>query len=1185
VAIQEFIIGPQNYFEPGYFNGDYTEPNVSRAFLQCDIDNIRGGRFVTGEYYLGNYIDGSYYHNNSIKATLVCDALKVKVAKIDLGDYYSTGYFTDGYFTRTGFVFSINCVAGVQILGQAQISASASTSTAAGRINQFAIALTATFTQSGTISHIEGADLFAFSNAQLEAAVRRIRDNNITASAVFSVATDTTRIRNTAGDDSAQFSFTATTVRSRDYASSQSAAFSLAANTFRIKSLAGTINSAVTVACTISHIEGADLVAFANAAVSTDVVVTKSISSTQTATFTQDTNNSRLRDHSASQSAAFAFSATIDNRTRDQSSAVAGAFAITAIISHTKNFNLTGIASGEFTSSTVGNRIRFGLSSINSEFTQTAAVRKIRDAHLTGTGIAAIVCDAVKISRASSSQTSQFTQNALIGKRQTAGANLAVYASIFVSRNVGLSRNRPFNLEPYPGRSLTFDSSVKKFGSASFSGFGYFTNKTVIPTAAEDFYIETWVYWPTGTGNFGITTTYFIQITLENIDRLRITFQVPTSINSYPSRGYTYLSSNNSIARNVWHHIAIVKTQTSMSYYFNGTRVSNFTEATIPDGFYGPNNGNYWGTNLDNPPQTNDQFLINAENGRVDELLFVRNSTYGYSPSSTTIDVPTQARVNSSNVQFLYHFDGNAFDDLSLIQTANSSIQSQATVSAAIGYRANFYSNLVASSSVVAVVGKLNEINLVAFTDAAVTTNANIFKGYNAECSASSSVSVAAVRIKQLQADLTAAVTVASTPNRLRETTVALSTSVAVTAQVNAIRNGVAGISANSTVTAVIGKLNQIDLVAFANGTITATAVKNTVGQSSITSAFTQTALVVKTANGASNQSAQFSQNAAGVVTRNAVISTQAVSSQLSAVVRLAGLFADDLCEFTVTTVGRRTASAQGGLETITSQLTVTAVKIKQLSSALQSSATVTANTVVVKISGGSFSSNFAQSAAGNRIRFSAMSAVVVSEVIATGNATGKIECTLVNAVTLTATAMKMVGVASTLPSAISSINVTVNRTRNAESAVNATSAVSVSGQTVIVASAAFATVASQLSVVIEISGLQAELATVATMIVQGQRIRRATATIQTNSQVTAQGGYRSNFGAALTANGSLTANAGYRVSAGANIQSALTFVVTVREIRLDTIVYVVPSENRLYAIKSETRIHKIRQETRIYTI
>jgi hypothetical protein len=56
-------------------------------------------------------------------------------------------------------------------------------------------------------------------------------------------------------------------------------------------------------------------------------------------------------------------------------------------------------------------------------------------------------------------------------------------------------------------------------------------------------------------------------------------------------------------------------------------------------------------------------------------------------------------------------------------------------------------------------------------------------------------------------------------------------------------------------------------------------------------------------------------------------------------------------------------------------------------------------------------------------------------------------------------------------------------------------------------------------------------------------------------------------------------------IQGNAVISSALQFVVAVREIRLDNIVYVIPNETRMYVINSETRIHKIRQETRIYTI
>lgn len=178
------------------------------------------------------------------------------------------------------------------------------------RVAGLSSTLSAEFTQTGTISHIEGADLFALSDAALTAAVDRIRDNNIDASAAFSVATDVIRIQQGAGDDFAEFSFTANTARSRDFASSQEAAFSLTADVSEIVQLESTLtsNSTVetavgkildasstqnaevsviaaidgtlegaselssqfTITATISHIEGADLVAFTEAAVSVD---------------------------------------------------------------------------------------------------------------------------------------------------------------------------------------------------------------------------------------------------------------------------------------------------------------------------------------------------------------------------------------------------------------------------------------------------------------------------------------------------------------------------------------------------------------------------------------------------------------------------------------------------------------------------------------------------------------------------------------------------------------------------------------------------------------------------------------------------------------------------------------------------------------------------------------------------
>ena len=84
------------------------------------------------------------------------------------------------------------------------------------------------FTQTATISHLEGADLFAMSEAALEGIVSRLRDNNIAVSDVFDVATDFIRYRATESDEVAEFTVSADFGRNRDYNSEIAVAFSFA---------------------------------------------------------------------------------------------------------------------------------------------------------------------------------------------------------------------------------------------------------------------------------------------------------------------------------------------------------------------------------------------------------------------------------------------------------------------------------------------------------------------------------------------------------------------------------------------------------------------------------------------------------------------------------------------------------------------------------------------------------------------------------------------------------------------------------------------------------------------------------------------------------------------------------------------------------------------------------------------
>jgi hypothetical protein len=115
------------------------------------------------------------------------------------------------------------------------------------------------FTQTATISHIEGSDMFAFTEAQIAVQVDRIRDTNIEVSDVFSIATDVVRYRDIASDSVSESTITIGNQRILNFQSAVQGAFSISANGIRIRrspvalastvslqsSLTGTVNARV----------------------------------------------------------------------------------------------------------------------------------------------------------------------------------------------------------------------------------------------------------------------------------------------------------------------------------------------------------------------------------------------------------------------------------------------------------------------------------------------------------------------------------------------------------------------------------------------------------------------------------------------------------------------------------------------------------------------------------------------------------------------------------------------------------------------------------------------------------------------------------------------------------------------------------------------------------------------------
>jgi hypothetical protein len=1194
VAIKEFQVGPLEYVEGNYFDGDYTQPNVAKFYLQCDVDGFKGGRVATGEFFTDNYIDGTYIHSNSIKATLTVSFEVIWNARVELTNYTVESYFEDAYTRPQGSQFSIFCAVVFQEEAAAALVAQSTITSFGNKTVSVISAISAQFTQTATISHIEGADLFAFSNAAIAVQVSRIRSTNITASSVFSVATDFVVKRNADADVDALFSAIINGLRSRDTNLETQAAFSFDATAETTK----VFDSALVSQCSVS---------------------------------------------------------ITANRFRD--------------IDSTQN--------SEFAQTASSNRFRESAVTVNAEFTVVAQARKIRDAHLTGTGVSAITCAAVKTPESISNQSSQFTQTSLAGKLQTVNANLPVYASVFVSRRI--AELRPRNL-PVPVNAYSYyDATIKKFGSHSWHPAGGTTNydkrlsgssgspNNFNLSTGESFVHEGWFYFDNTTSGRVTIRINGIQIGL-TATASRMEAGILNSTGSYSILSDNLFTSYN---RNTWNYYAIVSNGSTVSWYINGTRY--YTSTNLPTEYF---NG---GVIFFNP----------SAGVWLDEISFHTGTTLGFNPSSSSITVPTAARTNSNTyTQALWHFDNNALDDYtSPVYTfsGDTVLTSISSVFAAIGYRANFYSNVSVSSSVTAVIGKVNEINLVAFTNAAITANVNIFRGYNADCLTAATVSATAYRIKQNAADIISSATVASTPNRLRETAIALSSLATVAATANVQRSATADISANATVTAVIGRLNEINLVAFTNAAVTTTAVKTASVQSTLAFAFTQSSTAVKTTNGVSAIISANSLTALNDRFRNAGATLSTSGSTLTFANEIQGVTATLSSRFTtlhtyfvdegyyvedgyleqfetrVSKTARGVASLQS-VSTLTVSITASVFAALVATSQASVSATVVKTARVNVAQSGAFTvsaigkktlpgvsaisavftvfCNGVSSSEVNLVAFANASMSVTGTTTKPGNAVlssqatffaytqdslnsvGEADITsqfLINIVAVkrvsavivtqsvasslsvvvkavavqipldcnfaqTATAYRIKQISSS-QSVLATVSTTAIKTSRAQATINAQSTVVVNATKIVNAVIVTQAAASTLTANIRIVGLFIDCAVVTTMTASGKVTKRAVSTLSSVATFTASFTKVTLATAAITSRGSVSAIVGVRKRFTAAFTSALTFVVAIRDLRLDEIVYVIPGESWAYTIISESRIHDVYGETRIRSI
>jgi hypothetical protein len=196
---------------------------------------------------------------------------------------------------------------------QGAITSQSTISCDAVKIVESAAEFSSQFTQTATISHIEGADLFAFSEAELAAVAARIRFFNLETLAAFDIATDYGLIKQGASTEAADFALAISAELSRGFDIDMSAAFSLTADVNIFRPLA------------------ADLAAESNTSIQAEKTTDSSAAVSDQ--FSQTADAAKIVDILSSLEEEFQADITAE-RIRGLDSAVSAATEFSAVISH-----------------------------------------------------------------------------------------------------------------------------------------------------------------------------------------------------------------------------------------------------------------------------------------------------------------------------------------------------------------------------------------------------------------------------------------------------------------------------------------------------------------------------------------------------------------------------------------------------------------------------------------------------------------------------------------------------------------------------------------------------------------------------------------------------------------------------------------------------------------------------------
>ena len=904
----------------------------------------------------------------------------------------------------------------------------------------------------------------------------------------------------------------------------------------RVRSASGAFTAVFQQVAALSDISGSDLFAFAEAAISIQINVIRSANTAVTSVFNIATDGRRFRDTTAAEDSLFAFTA-INQRSRD--------------------FNLETQAA--FSLAANADKLRSAQADLSAVCSITVIARKIRDAHLTGTGVAALTCSASITAVVSAQMQSTVTIAANGGKQTPTASALTTFSSVLISKYAG--SGRPRNL--VPNNTVQF-VAPGKYGSHAFGPVAPTTfvsgqlllPRPVIPKSNQDWVWEGYYFLPFGALTETAIWTFnvgggsrFVSLTARDDQRF---------ILSMSKVGINFSASSTvSETRGDFLHLAVVYSNGFGALFVNGVRriLLNLSAYTTVD---------WTGKTVEAQDLT--MSLAVRGTAALDEVSMHHGSTLGFDPQSLSLTVPTQPRVNNfATTQFLYHFNNNTLDDIVVLENAVGNFSAVSQISATLSGPVRASSSLVSTSSLQATISHIEGADLVAFANSTISVNADKLRAFAADISSVSSQATTVVKTASAISNIAASCDFTAISSRIRPFTADFT---AISTQLTAVVR-LAGLLADDLVSAILS----------ADAVVTRSAV------SSITSSAAVVADNFRVKFNSATISSEFTTNIQGFVGKIGNSDISADFAQVADANRFRSTTAALTTVSGLSAIGNNLGKIEGSLFNAVTMTTV-AVKIARANANATTTATVAANTDIslTKTYQSAITAAFTDSfTAEKRVGTSVFLTAFAS------NLTAAVKQTVTDLDVNVVSTMSVSGVKTTSTSA----NLTTTATQTA-TAIKTVSAVSNQfsnfAQTAVAFRAVFAfadlsVLAFELAAAVKTAGISINTVTTATMTVSAVKTVSATSSVNSSIAVVAPVQRIRTTASAINSNFTQTSNAGRGVSAQATIASAMQFVAAVREIRLDNIVYVIPSETRVYVIKGETRIHSIREETRIYTI